>query len=96
MSETSGTKPDVPTDVAQKYDSELANPPLQRDVAAVSAGVVDEPLVARVPDQPPDAAHAVALVDDQFSVDLAPLATLVGFALKLMLGGGADTETVVD
>jgi len=52
--------------------------------------------VASVPDQPPDAEQAVALVEDQVSVDLAPLATLVGFALKLMRGGRADTETVVD
>ncbi len=37
MSETSQPNPDVTQDVAQKYDSELANPPLQREVASVSA-----------------------------------------------------------
>lgn len=65
-------------------------------VAAVSAAVEEEPLVASVPDQPPDAEQDVALVDDQVRVDLAPITTLVGFALKLMPGGGADTDTVVD
>jgi hypothetical protein len=38
----------------------------------------------------------VALVEDQLSVDLPPLATLVGLALNVMLGAGADTDTVVD
>jgi hypothetical protein len=52
--------------------------------------------VASVPDQPPDAMQAVALVEDQVNVDFAPLATLVGLALKLMPGAGAETDTVVD
>ena len=52
--------------------------------------------MASVPDHPPDAEQAVALVEDQVSVEWPPLATLVGFALKLMPGGGADTETVTD
>jgi hypothetical protein len=49
-----------------------------------------------VPDQPPDAAQDVALVDDQVNVELPPLTTLVGLALNDTLGGGADTETVTD
>jgi hypothetical protein len=65
-------------------------------VDAWRAGVADEPLVPRVPDQPPDAVQEVALVEDQLSVDLPPLATLVGLALNVMLGAGADTDTVVD
>ena len=36
MSETSQPNPDVTQDVAQKYDSELANPPIQRDVASLT------------------------------------------------------------
>jgi hypothetical protein len=38
MSETSQPNPDVTQDVAQKYDSELANPPVQAEVASLSAG----------------------------------------------------------
>jgi hypothetical protein len=40
--------------------------------------------------------HAVALVADQVSIELPPLATLVGLALKETLGGVADTVTVAD
>ena len=65
-------------------------------VEAWRAAVDDEPLVPRVPDHPPDAVQAVALVEDQLSVDFPPLATLVGLALNVMLGGGVDTDTVVD
>ena len=36
MSETTQPNPDVTQDVAQKYDSELASPPIQREVASVS------------------------------------------------------------
>ncbi len=65
-------------------------------VVALSAPVLRDPLVARVPDQPPDAVHAVALRDDQVNVDSPPLATLEGFALSETLGAGAETETVTD
>ena len=57
------------------------------------------PLVALAPLQPPDAVHVVALVDDQVSVELDPLATVVGLALKFKVGvgvGGFVTVTVVD
>ena len=54
------------------------------------------PLVATEPVQPPDAVQAVALVETQVSVELAPLATLVGLALKETLGAAADTVTVAD
>ncbi len=36
MSETSQPTPGVGNDVSHKYDSELANPPIQREVASVS------------------------------------------------------------
>ena len=55
-----------------------------------------EPAVATEPDQPPEAVQAVALVDDQVKVELPPLATLVGLALKETLGGLADMVTVAD
>jgi hypothetical protein len=63
---------------------------------AVIAPVDREPLVARAPDQPPDASQDVALVEVQVSVELPPLTMLVGLALIDTLGGGADTETVTD
>jgi hypothetical protein len=49
-----------------------------------------------LPDQAPEAVQAVALVDDQVIVDALPLVTVLGFALKLMLGAAALTETVAD
>ena len=47
MSETSQPNPDVTQDVAQKYDSELASPPIQREVASVSASELKEGAVER-------------------------------------------------
>jgi hypothetical protein len=38
----------------------------------------------------------VALVADQVSVELLPLATVLGFAEKLTVGAGVVTETVAD
>jgi hypothetical protein len=40
--------------------------------------------------------QAVALVEDQVNVELLPLATLVGLALKDTLGEAAETVTVAD
>jgi hypothetical protein len=49
------------------------------------------------PDQAPEAVHAVALVDDHDSVAPAPLATVLGLALKLTVAvGWGLTVTVVD
>ena len=48
-----------------------------------------EPLTGLVPDQPPDAVHAVALVLAQVKVELAPLVTVLGFALRVTVGAGA-------
>jgi hypothetical protein len=64
---------------------------------AVSAPVGCEPLIALLPDQAPEAVQAVALVDDQVSVDPLPLATVLGLALKLTVAAGsALTVTVAD
>jgi len=63
---------------------------------ALTAPVACEPLIARAPDQPPEAVQEVALVEVQVSVELPPLAMFVGLALSETLGGGADTETVTD
>jgi hypothetical protein len=51
------------------------------------------------PDQAPEAVHAVALVDDQLSVDEPPLVTVVGLALSVTVGagvGGGVALTVTD
>jgi hypothetical protein len=65
-------------------------------VVALSAPVDCEPLVAKLPDQPPEAVQAVALVEDQVNVVLPPLAMLVGFALIETVGAGEGTDTVTD
>jgi hypothetical protein len=65
-------------------------------VEAVSAPVAWEPLVASDPDQPPEAAQLVALVDAQLNVEPAPLAILVGLALSDTIGATAETVTVAD
>jgi hypothetical protein len=38
----------------------------------------------------------VALVADQVSMELAPLATVLGLAAKVIVGAGAVTVTVTD
>ena len=55
-----------------------------------------EPLTALLPDQPPAAVQAVALLDDQESVELLPLLTVPGLAEMETVGAGWVTETVVD
>jgi hypothetical protein len=63
---------------------------------AVSAVVDCVPLMALLPDQAPEAVQAVALVDDQFKVELLPLMMVLGLAAKTTVGMGGVTETVVD
>ena len=63
-------------------------------LAAVSAPVLAEPAVARLPDQAPLAAHDVALVEDHVNELLPPLATLVGLAVKVTVGAGTELATV--
>ncbi len=62
----------------------------------MSAAVDFDPLVARLPVHPPEAVQALALLEVQVSMDVAPLAILVGLALKETLGGAAETVTVAD
>jgi hypothetical protein len=58
-------------------------------------GPVDcEPLIALAPDHAPEAVQLVALVDDQESAELAPLATICGFAPIVTVGGGGGGATV--
>jgi len=65
-------------------------------VLVVRGAVEREPLMASAPDQPPEPAHDVALVEDQASMAVLPLEMVVGFALKLTAGAAAATVTVAD
>lgn len=65
-------------------------------VVAVSAAVLAEPLVASEPLQPPEAVHEVALVEDQVKVEVAPLLTVLGLAVRVTVGAGFVTVTVAD
>jgi hypothetical protein len=49
-----------------------------------------------LPDHAPEAVHDVALVADQVKVELLPLITELGFALRLIVGAGDFTDTVAD
>jgi hypothetical protein len=73
--------------------------PVQVNVKVVlelSAPVDCEPLEGRAPLQPPDAWQAVAFAEDQLSVALPPLATALGPTLRLTVGVGDLTDTIVD
>ena len=47
------------------------------------------------PLQPPEAAHAVALVDAQVSVDVAPIEMVRGFEANVSVGIGAGCTMIV-
>jgi hypothetical protein len=49
-----------------------------------------------VPDQPPEAVQAVALLAAQVSVELLPLVTVLGLALSVIVGAAAEMDMVVD
>jgi hypothetical protein len=63
---------------------------------AVRAPVDWEPLSPLLPDQAPEAVQAVALADDHERVALPPLLMALGPTLKVTVGSGALTVTVVD
>jgi hypothetical protein len=63
---------------------------------AVSDPVDCEPLTALVPDHAPEAVQDVAFVADQVNVELPPLATVLGLAVKFTVGAGEVTDTVAD
>jgi hypothetical protein len=65
------------------------------EFVAVSAAVPWVPLVALVPLQPPEAAQEVALVELHVSVEVPPLATVVGFAVNVTVGVGATLTVAV-
>ena len=62
----------------------------------MSEPVDNEPPVALAPDQAPEAVQEVALAEDQVSIELLPLATLVGLAVSETVGAAADTVTIAD
>ena len=55
-----------------------------------------DPLAALAPAQAPDAVQAVALVANQFRVELEPLVMLLGLATSMIVGADEFTDTVVD
>ena len=55
-----------------------------------------EPLIALLPDQPPEAVHEVAFADDQVRVEPLPLATVLGLAPIVTVGAPFATVTVAD
>jgi hypothetical protein len=65
-------------------------------VVALRTCVVCEPVVACEPLQPPEAAQAVALVDDHVSDEVAPLLMVAGLGERVTVGAGEVTDTVAD
>ena len=63
---------------------------------AERAPVDCEPLMGLLPDQAPDAVHEVAFVADHVRVELLPLITELGLALRLIVGAGDFTDTLAD
>jgi hypothetical protein len=49
-----------------------------------------------LPDQAPEAVQAVAFVALQSKVEVAPLAMLLGVAVRVTVGAGVFTVTVAD
>jgi hypothetical protein len=54
-----------------------------------------DPLVAWLPNQPPEAVHEVALVVDQAKVELLPLTMELGLAARLTVGAGVGEVTEI-
>ncbi len=65
-------------------------------VVAVRVEVACEPLIASPPLQPPEAAQELAFVEDQDNIEVLPLVTVLGLALKATVGAGWVTVTVAD
>jgi hypothetical protein len=65
-------------------------------VVAVRVDVACEPLIAWLPLQPPEAVQEVAFVDDQDKVELKPLATVLGLALRVTVGAGWEGGVICD
>jgi hypothetical protein len=64
-------------------------------VAVPMAAVLWLPLLARAPLQPPEAVHAVALVELHVKLEVAPVATTVGAAANATVGTGTIVTVAV-
>ena len=67
-----------------------------KDWSLVRLPVEAEPLVACAPLQPPEAVQEIASVEDQVSIALPPLVTVLGFAVSVNVGTVWITDTVTD
>ena len=67
-----------------------------KSVVLVSAAVDQVPLSATAPLQPPEAIHAVALLELQVKSEVLPLVTVVGEADSVSVGAGLVTTTSAD
>jgi hypothetical protein len=65
------------------------------NVVAVSGPVLWLPLEALVPLQPPEAVHAVALVELHVRVEPPPRTTVVGFAARVTVAAGTTVTVAV-
>jgi hypothetical protein len=65
-------------------------------VVLLSAPVDQVPLVAKGPLHPPEAVHDVAFSEFHVKVDMPPLATAAGEAVKVTVGAGVATTTSAD
>ena len=79
----------------------MAEPPApvqvnSKSVLLLSAAVDQVPLVATAPLQPPAAVHAVASVEFHVRMELPPMPTVVGTALKVTAGAAVVTTTSAD
>ena len=73
----------------------MAEPPAPEqlkvyEAAAATGSVASDPAVAIEPDQPPEAVHELASVEDQVSVTGEPEAILEALEVKVTVGAGAD------
>jgi hypothetical protein len=66
-----------------------------KDVVAANPDRASEPLTGRAPLHPPEAVQAVAFDDVQPRVDVPPLATVAGAAVRDTLGNGAGVTVIV-
>jgi hypothetical protein len=64
-------------------------------VVAVKPLVTCVPIVPKLPLQPPEAVQDVAFVELQVKVDVAPAATVVGFAVNSAVGAGGVVGSTV-
>ena len=65
-------------------------------MVALNAPVLALPPVGSLPDQPPEAAQLLALVEDQLRVADPPLLTVFGLALRFTVGLTPAAFTVIE